>query len=84
MATGVRTVRSRSDVGRVRGGPNGSEWVRGGSEQLRMALTGGPECVRRACAKRYPAVRGVRSESDGGDQTEETDVCRRHRSSPQR
>jgi hypothetical protein len=27
--------------------------------------------VRRACAKRYPAVQAVRSESDGGDQTGE-------------
>jgi hypothetical protein len=36
-----------------------------------MALTGGPGCVRRACAKQYPAVRAVRSESDrGGNQTE--------------
>jgi hypothetical protein len=31
-----------------------------------MALTGGPGRVRRACAKRYPAVRAVLSESDGG------------------
>jgi hypothetical protein len=29
-------------------------------------LTGGPG---RVCAKRYPAVQTVRSESDGGDQT---------------
>jgi hypothetical protein len=36
-----------------------------------MALIGGPEHVRRACTKRYPAVRAVRSESDGGgNQTE--------------
>jgi hypothetical protein len=35
-----------------------------------MALTSGPGRVRRACAKRYPTVRVVRSESDDGDQTE--------------
>jgi hypothetical protein len=28
----------------------------------------------RACAKRYPAVRAVRSRLDGGNQTGETDV----------
>jgi hypothetical protein len=42
-----------------RGGPSGSE-------RLRMALTDGPGRVSRACVKRYPAVRAVRSESDGG------------------
>jgi hypothetical protein len=35
----------------------------------RRATTSG-----RACAKPYPVVRAVRSESDGGDQTWETDV----------
>jgi hypothetical protein len=30
--------------------------------------------ARRACAKRYPTVRAVRSRSDGGNQTVETDV----------
>jgi hypothetical protein len=43
---GVRAVRSRSDGG------NQSE----NDEWLRMALIGGPRRVRRACAKRYPAV----------------------------
>jgi hypothetical protein len=56
---GVRAVRSRSNGG-SEGGPSGSE-------RLRMALTGGPRRVRRACAKRYPAVQTVRSESDGGE-----------------
>jgi hypothetical protein len=32
-----------------------------------MALTGGPGRVRRACAKRYPVVWAVRSESDDGE-----------------
>jgi hypothetical protein len=32
-----------------------------------MALTGEPGHVRRACVKRYPAVRAVRSESDRGE-----------------
>jgi hypothetical protein len=72
---GVRTVRSRSDGGGSKGvraspsgskgGPSGFEWV---------ALTGRPGHVRRACAKRYPAVRAVRSESDGEKQTGETNV----------
>jgi hypothetical protein len=31
-----------------------------------VALTGGPGRVRRACMKRYPAVRAMRSRSDGG------------------
>jgi hypothetical protein len=85
MAAGVRAVRSRSDGG------GGSEGVRGGSEpfdqdrtegnqtgkdeRLRVALTGGPGRVRRACAKQYPTVQAVRSRSDGGNQTGETDVC---------
>jgi hypothetical protein len=47
-----------------------SERVRRGSEWLRVALTGGPGRVRHACVKRYPSVRVVRSESDGGNQIE--------------
>jgi hypothetical protein len=58
---GVRAVRSRSD----RGNQTGND------ERLRMALTSGPGRVRRTCAKRYPVVRAVQSESDGGgNQTE--------------
>jgi hypothetical protein len=53
----------------------------GKDERLRAALTGGTgrqAHVREA----VPVVRAVRSESDGGDQTGETDGCRRRRSSP--
>jgi hypothetical protein len=69
-------------VRRGPGGPSGSEGVRAGPsrsikigrgnqtgnvERLRVALKGGLGRVRRACAKRYPVVRAVRSESDGGE-----------------
>jgi hypothetical protein len=54
---GVRAVRSRLD----------GENQTGKVERLRVALIGGPGRVRRACAKRYPAVRAVRSESDSGE-----------------
>jgi hypothetical protein len=86
-ATGFRGGPSRPiKIGRggVQGGPNGSEGGPSGSEGLQMALTGGPGRVRRACAKRYPAVQAIRSESDGGDQTGETNSCERRRSSPWR
>jgi hypothetical protein len=86
-ATGVRGGPSRSikiGWGGVRVGANGSKRVQRGSEGLQMALTGGPGRVRRACVKRYPVVRAVRSESDGGDQTGEIDSCGRRRSSPRR
>jgi hypothetical protein len=81
---GVRVVRSRSEGGSEES--EGSEGVRavrsrsdggnqtGKDERLRVALTGGPRPVRRACAKQYPTVRVVRSRSDGGNQTGETDV----------
>jgi hypothetical protein len=70
---GVRVVRSRSDGGNQTGN----------DERLRMALTGGPGRVRRACAKQYPAVRAVRSESDGGKSDRgKTDGYGRRRSSP--
>jgi hypothetical protein len=48
-----------------------------------MALTGGSRRQVRV-REAVPAVRAVLSESDGGDQTGETDGCERHRSSPRR
>jgi hypothetical protein len=53
----VRAVQSRSDGGNQTGN----------DERLRMALTDGLGRVRRACAKRYPVVRAIRSESDRGE-----------------
>jgi hypothetical protein len=41
-------------TGRGPRGPNESERIRGGSERLQMALTGGPGRVRRACRSGIP------------------------------
>jgi hypothetical protein len=70
---GLRAVRSRPD----RGNQTGKD------ERLRAVLTG---WTRRQARMReaVPAVRAVRSESDGGDQTRETDDYGWRRSSPRR
>jgi hypothetical protein len=91
VRVGPRGCPSGSEGGseRVQRGPSRSIKIgrvnqTGNDERLRTVLTGRLGLVRRVCAKRYPTVRDVRSESDGGKSDRgKTDGCGRRRSSPQ-
>jgi hypothetical protein len=96
---GRQGVRARSGIlgsgpfdqdrmeGGVRGSPRRSEGVRGGpkgSEPFDQDRMGGNQTGETNVREAVPTVRVVPSESNGGDQTEETDGCGRRRSSPRR